>query len=80
MQVVPLPLSQKVAAAVRAEMAVQQKTVTQMSEALILDRKATKLRYDGEKSLTLTEVERLADWLSVDVEGLLTGASLAVAS
>lgn len=75
-----IPLSQKVAAAVRAEMAVQQKTVTQMAEALGIDRKAMKLRYDGEKSMTLSEVERLAIWLGVDVEALLTGAALAVAS
>jgi plasmid maintenance system antidote protein VapI len=73
-------LSQKVAAALRAEMGAQMKTVSQMAEALDLDRKATKLRYDGKRDLTLSEVDTLADWLGVDVDYLLRGQRLAVAS
>ena len=55
----------------RSEMAYQQKSLTQMSEALNLDRKATKLRYDGSKPMTLAEIETLAAWLEVELGRLL---------
>ena len=76
----PTPLPTKVAEELRAEMARQRKTITHMADALGLDRKATKLRYDGDKSMTLTEVETLASWLGVSIEDLLLGPVLAVAS
>ena len=76
----PTPLPTKVAEELRAEMARQRKTITQMADALGLDRKATKLRYDGDKSMTLTEVECLADWLGIRIEDLVLGVALAVAS
>ncbi len=66
-----IPLPDIVAANVRAEMAKRQLTVTQMAEALGLDRKVTLSRYRGIKSLTLTEVDLLARWLDVDVDVLL---------
>lgn len=67
----PIPFPERVAAELRSEMAYQQKSLTQMSEALELDRKATKLRYDGKKPLTLSEVETLASWLHVELGQLL---------
>jgi DNA-binding Xre family transcriptional regulator len=66
-----LQLQSNVAAALRAEMAVQKKSVTEMAAFLQLDRKATKLRYDGTKALSLIEVDQLAAWLDVAVEDLL---------
>lgn len=67
----PIPFPERVAAELRSEMAYQQKTLTQMAEALDLDRKATKLRYDGSKPMTLAEIELLADWLEVELGRLL---------
>lgn len=63
-------------------MAWQQRSVTEMADAMGLDRKAAKRRYDGEKPMTLDEVEFLASWLQVPIERLLVGRVLpqAVAS
>jgi hypothetical protein len=69
----PIPLPERVAAEVRAEMAWQLKSVTHLATALGLDRKATKLRYDGKKPLTLDEVDRIAIWLDVPRARLLVG-------
>lgn len=75
----PIQLPQLAAAELRAEMARQQKSVTQLADALGLERQAAKARYDGKKSLTLDEVEMVALWLVVDVDQLLRGRQ-AVAS
>ena len=70
----PIPFPERVAAELRSEMAYQQRTLTQMAEALKLDRKATKLRYDGVKPMTLAEIETLARWLDVELGRLLLSA------
>ena len=76
----PVQLPQIAAAELRAEMARQQKTITNLADALgLVERRGAKARYDGKKSLTLDEVEMLALWLHVDVEQLLRGRQ-AVAS
>ena len=70
----PIPFHKRVAAELRSEMAIQQKSMTELIEVLgLVDRKAAKLRYDGAKPMTLAEVDALAAWLEVDLERLLLG-------
>jgi hypothetical protein len=68
----PQELSPLVAREMRAEMARQRKTVSDLAVALGLrDPKSARARYDGSKSMTISEVEVVADWLGIRRSQLL---------
>ena len=68
-----LPLPQRVAAEVRAEMGWQHKSVRDLAGALGIEYRAAKARYDGAREYPLDEVPVVAAWLGVSVGQLTTG-------
>lgn len=68
-----LSLPQRVAAEVRAEMGWQKKPVRDLANALDVEYKAAKLRYDGTREFQLEELPRVASWLNISVAQLTTG-------
>jgi plasmid maintenance system antidote protein VapI len=60
-----------VAAELRAQMARQQKSIAELADILGLERQAAKKRYDGDKEMTVSEVDRAAGWLGIDRQVLL---------
>ncbi|WAC65151.1 hypothetical protein OVA14_07055 [Agrococcus sp. SL85] len=66
-------LGDRVAAAVRAHMGWQRKSVADLAKVLGLGAKAARRRYNGAQEFSLYEVERLADWLEVDKYDLAAG-------
>lgn len=68
-----LKLPQRVAAEVRAEMGWQKKSVRNLADALDIEYRSAKARYDGSRELALDELPTVAAWLDVSVEQLTTG-------
>lgn len=68
-----LPLPQRVAAEVRAEMGWQKKPVRELATVLDVEYRTAKQRYDGEREFQLDELPRVASWLSISVAQLTTG-------
>lgn len=73
------PYPKAVAAALRAEMARGQKSITELGDALGLERQAAKKRYDGDKDMTVAEVDLAAQWLGIDRQVLFGVDATAVA-
>ncbi|QYM63430.1 MULTISPECIES: hypothetical protein [unclassified Microbacterium] len=68
-----LPLPQRVAAEVRAEMGWQKKPVRELAEVLDVVYRGAKQRYDGDREYQLDELPKIAEWLGVSVSQLTTG-------
>lgn len=76
----PSNLSQSVAAELRAEMARQRKTTTDLAYALKISQSSASLRYSGKQTLTLDEVGIVAEWLGVPLTALLAAHARRAAS
>jgi hypothetical protein len=59
-----------VAAELRAQMARQQKSIADLADMLGMERQAAKKRYDGEREMTVSEVDRAAAWLGIERQTL----------
>lgn len=70
------PLRMMVAANVRAEMARQLYTSRDLADALSISQQAASRRMTGTTDFGLAELERIADWLEIDL-GELLGAEAA---
>lgn len=68
----PTSLNALVAAALRAEMANQRKTVSGLARALGRERSAAQRVHDGHAHLTLDDLDAAAAWLGIDRRDLLT--------
>lgn len=66
-------LAERVAAELRAEMAWQGKSVSELSETLGVSVKTARARYAGSAELALDEIDCVSAWLQVDRKQLLTG-------
>lgn len=73
------PLSQRVAANVRAEMARRQKLQRELAEALGISNNQASLRLAGRTPFRLDELERVAELLDLPVSALIA-QSAAVAA
>lgn len=72
----PSSLQERVAARVRAVMAARRRTNKELAELLFLSPRAAMRRRLGELAFTLSEIERVAEWLEVDPQVLLSGVGL----
>lgn len=68
-------LSQRVAGELRAEMARQGKTMTELSSVLRLSIKTARSRYLGNSELGLNEIDAISIWLGIDRRQLLIGST-----
>lgn len=59
-----------VAAELRAQMARQQKSIAELADVLGMERQAAKKRFDGDREMTVSEVDRAAAWLGIDRQDL----------
>ncbi|QUW18857.1 hypothetical protein [Agrococcus sp. Marseille-Q4369] len=66
-------LGERVAATVRAHMGWRRLPVSELARVLGLGQRAAKRRYDGVRDFSLTELERVAEWLDIDREDLAAG-------
>lgn len=60
-----------VAAELRAQMARKQASIADLADILGLEPRAARRRYDGEKPMTVSEIDRAAAWLGIDRQQLL---------
>jgi transcriptional regulator with XRE-family HTH domain len=70
MDLVPQPLNRRVTEEIRAEMARQRVSQTALAETLGRNQTYVSYRLTGKKSLTLNEVEEIAEILRVPVDRL----------
>jgi hypothetical protein len=68
-------LAQRVAGELRAEMARQGKTMSELCGVLQLSNKTARTRYMGQTELGLNEIEAVSVWLGIDRRQLLIGSS-----
>jgi len=61
-------------------MARQQKSISDLADIFGMERQAAKKRYDGDRDMTVTEVDLAAQWLEVDRMVLFDAVPAAVAS
>lgn len=64
-------LAETVAAEIRAEMARQRKTQSDVAECLDFDRASLSLRLSGKRDFKLSELERIAEFLDVPLASLI---------
>lgn len=69
----PTNLGERVAAAIRAHMGWQRRTVADLAAVLGLGQRAAKRRYAGDLAFSLHEIEQVAAWLDVDKHDLAAG-------
>lgn len=67
-------LAQRVAGELRAEMARQGKTMSELGSTLRLSQKTARTRYAGQTELSLNEIEAVSLWLAIDRRQLLVGS------
>jgi transcriptional regulator with XRE-family HTH domain len=72
-------LNDRVAANLRAEMAAQRKSVTDLSAALRVGHRAATRRWSGEQDIGLNELELLSKWLDVPLTAFMVSRERQVA-
>lgn len=65
----------RVAANVRAEMAVQRKTAVELATVLSVGHRAALRRVNGDFDFSLGEIEKVAKWLDVSIFELISARS-----
>lgn len=63
----PTTFAQSVAAELRAEMARQRKSTTELASALNISQSSASRRFSGEQAMSLDEINAVAIWLKVPV-------------
>lgn len=66
------PLTRKIAGNIRAEVTRGGYRASDLAEVIERSRNATYQKWNGQSAFTLVEIDRIAQWLGVDVEILLT--------
>lgn len=66
----------RVAANIRAEMAVQRKTAVELAAVLSIGHRAALRRLNGAFDFSLAEIEKVASWLGVSISELITARSV----
>jgi transcriptional regulator with XRE-family HTH domain len=72
-------LNDRVAANLRAEMAAQRKTVTDLAEALHVGHRAATRRWSGDQDIGLNDLDQISVWLEIPVSTLMTARERQVA-